>query len=125
MALDLEIQQLVAGARQPPLLASHPVYQYLARRYSLRIEAVQWEPEVLPDEAEWQRLRHVTESFPAQWMLWEKQPALETRRRLEAMGISTLVFDPCANRPEQGDFLEVMQHNVRNLSRAYPQSQAD
>jgi zinc transport system substrate-binding protein len=120
MALDLKIQKLVARKTQQPMLASHPVYQYLARRYTLHIEDMQWEPGVVPGDAEWQRLRYVTESFPAQWMIWEKQPVPEIVRRLDTMNIGTLVFDPCANRPGQGDFLDVMQQNVQNLSEAYP-----
>jgi len=119
MALDQKIQQLVAGKAEQPMLASHPVYQYLVRRYLLHIEALQWEPEVVPADAEWQRLRYATERFPAQWMIWEKQPVAETGRRLDSMSIGTLVFDPCANRPGQGDFLSVMQQNVQNLSKAY------
>jgi len=119
MALDLKIQKLVASKAEQPMLASHPVYQYLARRYLLHIEDVQWEPDVVPGAAEWQRLRYATERFPAQWMIWEKQPVAETGRRLDSMSIGTLVFDPCANRPRQGDFLGVMQQNVRNLSKAY------
>jgi zinc transport system substrate-binding protein len=119
MALDLKIQKRVAGKPAQPMLASHPVYQYLARRYTLHVEDMQWEPDVVPGDAEWQRLRYATESFPAQWMIWEKQPLPEIARRLETMNIGTLVFDPCANRPGQGDFLDVMQQNVRNLSKAY------
>jgi zinc transport system substrate-binding protein len=119
MALDLKIQKLVAGGPQQPILASHPVYHYLARRYMLHLEDMQWEPDSMPEEAEWQRLRLVTERFPAQWMIWEKRPLSEISERLDAMGIATLVFDPTANRPPQGDFLEVMQQNVGNLSRAY------
>jgi len=120
MALDLKIQKRVASKAGQPMLASHPVYQYLARRYTLHIEGLQWEPDVVPGDAEWQRLRYTTESFPAQWMIWEKQPVAEINRRLDTMNIRTLVFDPCANRPGQGDFLDVMQQNVQNLSEAYP-----
>jgi len=120
MALDLEIQKRVASKAGQPMLSSHPLYQYLARRYTLHIEDMQWEPDAVPGDAEWQRLRYVTEGFPAQWMIWEKQPMPEIARRLDAMGIGTLVFDPCANRPRQGDFLDVMQQNVQNLSKAYP-----
>jgi len=58
--------------------------------------------------------------IPALRMVWDKQPLAETLRRLDVMGIGTLVFDPCANRTRQGDFLDVMQHNVENLSTAYP-----
>jgi len=123
MVLDLKIQKLVAGKAEQPMLASHPVYQYLARRYLLHLKELQWEPDAVPGDAEWQRLRYVTEGFPAQWMIWEKQPVPEIAGRLDDMGIGTLVLDPCANRPRQGDFLDVMQHNVQNLSEAYPLSE--
>ena len=119
MALDLELQKTVAGRPGQPMLVSHPVYQYLARRYLLHLEAVQWEPGVVPEDDEWQRLRYVTEDFPAQWMIWEKQPLSKTVTRLDSMGIDVLVFDTCAGRPEQGDFLSVMQQNIRNMKKAW------
>lgn len=40
-------------------------------------------------------------------------------RGLAQMGIGSLVFDPCANRPEQGDFLSVMKTNVAQLRLAF------
>jgi zinc transport system substrate-binding protein len=35
------------------------------------------------------------------------------------MGIESVVFDPCANRPEDGDFLTVMKRNMEELKTAY------
>lgn len=119
MALDLELQKTVAGRPGQPMLASHPVYQYLARRYMLHLEDVQWEPETVPSDDQWQQLRYATEDFIAQWMIWDKQPLAETVTRLDSMGIGVLVFDPCAGRPVQGDFLTVMQQNIQNLKKAY------
>ena len=34
-----------------PLLASHPVYQYAARRYGWNLQAVHWEPDEMPSES--------------------------------------------------------------------------
>jgi len=119
MAMDLEMQRLVAKDPDKPLLASHPVYHYLARRYLLHIEDVHWEPKVMPPEDEWQRLVYATERFPAQWMIWEKPPLPEIGTRLDSLGIDVLVFDPCMNTPQQGDFLAVMTQNLNNLKRAY------
>ena len=121
MALDLELQKTVAGRPGQPMLASHPVYQYLARRYLLHIETVQWEADAVPADAAWQQLRYATENFPARWMIWEKQPLSETVARLASMGIDVLVFDPCAGKPAQGDFLSVMQQNIDNMKKAYPE----
>ena len=48
-------------------------------------------------------------------MIWEDQPLQSSIDRLQTMGIASMVFDPCGNRPEQGDLLSVMQDNVQRL----------
>jgi hypothetical protein len=35
------------------------------------------------------------------------------------MGIGSIVFDPCASAPAQGDFLSVMQNNLAELNRVF------
>ena len=45
-------------------------------------------------------------------MIWEAAPAEATVRRLEALGVRSIVYSPCANAPEQGDFLGVMRRNA-------------
>jgi zinc transport system substrate-binding protein len=119
MALDLEIQQTVAKKPRQLLFASHPLYHYLARRYELHIEDLVWEPDVMPDDQQWQQLRLAQERFPADWMLWEKQPRPEIVQQLDSMGIGIAVFDPCANRPASGDFLSVMHDNIANLKQIF------
>ena len=49
-ALDERLSK--AGRSDPnrPLLASHPVYQYLARRYGLNLRSLHWEPDQAPTE---------------------------------------------------------------------------
>jgi zinc transport system substrate-binding protein len=42
--LDGELKAMTASKPALPLMASHPVYQYLARRYSLNLRSVHWEP---------------------------------------------------------------------------------
>ena len=43
----------------------------------------------------------------------------ESAERLQAIGLDSLVFDPCGNTPDQGDFLNVMRQNVKNLKSAF------
>ena len=50
--LDTELKATVARNPSKPLLASHPIYQYLARRYSLNLRkrhSVEW-PRVASQE---------------------------------------------------------------------------
>ena len=119
LLLDERLESAAARQRSQPLLASHPVYQYLARRYRLNVRSVLWEPEVMPEEAEWQELASILPSHPAAWMLWEADPLHAAVERLQSLGVRSLVFDPCGNRPEEGDFLTVMRGNVDRLLQAF------
>jgi zinc transport system substrate-binding protein len=114
-ALDEDMQAVVSRAPDKPLVASHPVYQYLARRYGLNLKSVMWEPDELPVEQQWQDLSNLLENHPARWMIWEGEPMKKSAERLKEIGVDSLVFDPCGNTPDQGDFLSVMRHNVENL----------
>ncbi len=118
-ALDKRLAAIAATAPSRPLLASHPVYQYLARRYDLNLASVLWEPDAVPTPQQWRELESMLADHPAHRMLWEAQPAQETTDRLRALGVESVVFDPCANRPARGDFLTVMSENAKSLEQAY------
>ncbi len=112
--LDESLQDIFSGNEQP-LLASHPVYQYLSRRYAIDLRSVHFEPDEYPDEKSWRGLKELLAEHPAKRMLWEGQPLEKTRKTLQELGVETLVYDPCGNKPEEGDFLEVMRRNVDQL----------
>ena len=73
----------------------------------------------MPAPAEWEGLQKILASHPAKTMIWESQPNADIAAKLKAMGVDSRVFDPCANRPESGDFLDVMGKNLENLKDAY------
>jgi len=95
-----------------PLLFSHPVYQYLVNRYELNGVEVHWEPDQVPDGHAWDHLEEVLQSHPAKWMVWEGEPLDETVGRLVERGVDSIVFDPCGNRPSEGDYLSIMAANA-------------
>jgi zinc transport system substrate-binding protein len=113
--LDESIESIMKGASDVPLLASHPVYQYFSRRYQLNVRSVLWEPDALPDEAMWKELEEMKREHPAAWMIWEDEPLPESVERLKEIGIQSVVFNPCGNRPDKGDFMTVMKSNIENL----------
>ncbi len=118
-ALDGDLAFAAQGIGDQPVAASHPVYQYLARRYGLKIRSLLWEPEVVPDEATMKDLQELLEKHPAKFMLWEGDPAPESVAKLDAIGVGSVVFDPCGNRPAEGeDFLSVMRGNIDRLAKA-------
>lgn len=118
-ALDRGVQAVVARDPSRPMIASHPVYQYLAKRYGINVKSVHWEPGQVPGAKQWQQLKDLLKGHPTKWMIWEGKPVQETVDKLKSLGIGSLVFDPCGNAPQEGDFMEVMRENVRNLRRAF------
>ncbi len=119
LALDRRIKEIVTNERGQPLVASHPVYDYFARRYGLNIESVFWEPEEFPSAEQWTQLKSIIREHPAKWMIWEGTPNPDSVDQLKSMGVNSLVIDPCANIPDQADFLTVMKQNVENLGIAF------
>ena len=118
-ALDETLAAAVASGPDRPVLASHPVYQYLERRYGLNIESVQWEPSEHPTGSQWREFRRLLSEHPARWMLWEGEPLAETAARLRELGVEPVVFDQSGNAPEEGDYLGVMRANGERFARAY------
>ena len=114
-SLDDRLAAAAAVIDDEPLLFSHPVYQYLIGRYGLNGVEVHWEPDVAPDGHAWGHLEEKLKTHPAKVMLWEGQPLEATVRALQKRGISSLVFDPCGNHPEEGDYLTVMAANAAAL----------
>lgn len=80
-----------------------------------------WEPDEVPSEGQWTALEGILKEHPARWMLWEGQPAEETVERLRGLGVESVVYDPCPNRPSEGDFLSVRKANAQSLSRVVGQ----
>ena len=119
MELDRQLAEVVAADPGKGLLASHPVYQYMARRYDLHLHAVQWEPGEAPTQAMWAELEGLLSDHPATPMLWEGGPLAETAAELRALGVEPIVFDQCGNAPPDGDYLSVMAENVERLRGAY------
>jgi zinc transport system substrate-binding protein len=117
--LDRRMSAAARAAAGHPLLASHPVYQYLARRYRLDLRALTWEPDAMPAEEEWSRLAKLLETHPARIMIWEAAPLPEVTERLRGSAIGTVVFEPCGNAPRDGDFLSVMNRNIAAMETAF------
>ncbi len=116
--LDKELTEIGERLNGQPLLASHPVYQYMKNRYKLNLESVHWEPEDAPTDEQWAKLKEIIENHPAKWMLWEGEPATDTVLKLEKLGIKSIVFSPVANAPETGDFMSIMHENIERLRKA-------
>ncbi len=111
-------EQLMSIAREidgEPLVASHPVYQYWARRYGFNLQSVTLEPDVVPDDRAMGVLKTILADHPAKIMIWEGDPDPRSVELLRTIGVRSVVFDPCGNIPDEGDFLTAMKRNTEAL----------
>ena len=118
-ALDSDFATLFGQLGDEPVMFSHPVYQYLERRYALNGESVHWEPDEPPDDSELLRFAERLVAHPALLMIWEGEPSEQSVGALAEMGVASVAFDPCGNRPEQGDYMSVMRDNVAGMRAAW------
>lgn len=119
-ALDERMKAVGQRMKDQPVVASHPVYQYFARRYGISLQAVLWEPETVPDDKAIAELQSILAKHPAKWMIWEGEPAKESVAKIQALGLQSVVFAPSGNVPDEGDFMTVMQGNVAAMEKAFP-----
>ena len=118
LVLDAQLGEVGADFGDRPVLFSHPVYQYLDEHLGLNGKSVHWEPGEMPTEEMWNELSTLLQSHPAELMIWEGEPLEAVKSRLAGLGIQTVVYNPCGNAPESGDFGSVMLQNLANLQAA-------
>ena len=113
--LDEELAQAFTLRNGRPVIYSHPVYQYLDRRYAINGVSVHWEPDAMPTASEFAELENMSGAI----MIWEAEPLPEVTARLTEMGITSVVFSTCATQPGSGpdadNYLQVMQANIERI----------
>jgi len=115
LSVDTQLAEVFAKLDGQPVLFSHPVYQYLQRRYSINGQSMHWEPDEAPSTPAWIALQQMLAMHAATIMIWEDEPLTPTIKQLSNAGITSVIFETLANRPDQGDYLSVMRSNERRL----------
>ena len=122
LELNDRFEAIAVMAEGATLFASHPAYNYIARRYALPIVNFEFDPgEPLSDEqlAELRLAVDESDGDGRVVLLWESEPLAETVSLLDSeFGVRSVVFSPCETPPESGDYLEVMYNNLDRFDEA-------
>ena len=120
--LDAELKALGSLPEGRHLYASHPAYNYLAKRYGWRIVNLDLDPETMPNDEVFAAVKARLTTQPGTHLLWEATPQPEIAARFEReVGLVSLVVEPCetpATVPQR-DYLERWKINLANLARAF------
>jgi len=121
-ALDEKLKAYQAADKNQPLLASHPAYNYLARRYGWNIKNLDLDPEAMPSDEAFLGIKEVLKRHPAKYLIWETYPteAIADRMRNE-LGLISIEFSPCELLSEDAqnsgaDYISVMRRNLDTIS---------
>lgn len=115
LGLDNAMKEAGQKLSGQPVMASHPIYQYWARRYQINLQSVLWEPDSVPTGEQMNDLKGILANHAAKWFVWEGEPVEESVKQIKALGLTSVVFDPCANTPARGNWLSVMSDNLARL----------
>ncbi|MBX3322576.1 MAG: zinc ABC transporter substrate-binding protein [Phycisphaeraceae bacterium] len=117
--LNASLESLASKMASVIIVASHPSYNYIGRRYGWEVINLGIEPDDVLTSHDWE---HVEEDLAATSdkhliVLWEDEPSEANARGFaQRFGARSVVFRPCESRPERGDYLSVMRENIEALA---------
>lgn len=122
LKLDAMTQDAMRGLEGVAMIATHPRYQYFARRYSLSITSLEWDSDAMPSEGDLADLDRLSTDLDAQILIWEAQPPRDAMELTEALGLQSVVFEPLASRGSRDNLFDAYEQAVSSLSEAASQS---
>lgn len=117
-ALDTAAQEALGGLGEVAMIATHPRYQYFARRYGLSVTSLDWDAGATPDEAQLADLARIAADQGARVLIWEAEPAPEAIAAVEALGLTSVIFAPWAGQTEQDSFASAYSAAVDAIAAA-------
>ena len=117
-ALDAAWKDAAKDYAGRTIYASHPAYNYLAKRYGLAFENLDLDPEEMPDDATFLAIRTKLHQKPGTHIFWEGAPKAEIAKRIrDELGLESIEISPCEMLSDEElqagqDFLTVMRANV-------------
>jgi zinc transport system substrate-binding protein len=114
-ALDAAAQAALADVGDVAMIATHPRYQYLARRYGLSITSLEWEAGATPTPEDLADLQRRVDDTGARVLIWEAAPPDAAIDAVSAMGLRSVVFEPLA-QSVPAPFVDALRASISELA---------
>ncbi|KAJ56361.1 hypothetical protein ACMU_05295 [Actibacterium mucosum KCTC 23349] len=122
MALDATAQDALSSLQGVEMIATHPRYQYFARRYGLSVTSLEWEAGAMPTEDQRAELERLGDELNARILIWEAQPPRAAVEAANELGFQSVVFEPWAGHATHNTFFEAFSYAVSALAKAAKQA---
>lgn len=116
--VDEKANIALGNSQNTSLIATHPRYQYFARRYGLSIRSLEWEAGETPTDSQLQEMATLAAGTGAQILIWEAAPPDDAIAKVADLGLQSVVFPPMAHKPDQVDFPEAFADAIEKLAAA-------
>jgi zinc transport system substrate-binding protein len=116
-ALDATAAEALADLAGVKMIATHPRYQYFARRYGLSIAALEWEAGAIPTDAEIADLQTLVDNSGARVLIWEAEPPEAAFKITSELGLQNVVFPTLAHRFENHTFPEAFADAIAAMAK--------
>ncbi|WP_420863242.1 metal ABC transporter substrate-binding protein [Algirhabdus cladophorae] len=120
-ALDKTAVASLGGLQNIAIIATHPRYQYFARRHGLSIASLEWDAGAMPTQAERADLVTLVDEKNAQILIWEAEPPAAAFAITRELGLHNVVFPPLAHPVEGQTFLQSVETTLTAISGARQQ----
>lgn len=114
-ALDAEITASLGDLEDVAMIATHPRYQYFARRYGLDVTALEWDAGAMPNEEELKTLAARMAKSEARVLIWEAAPPAAGTEAATALGLGNAIFPTLAHPDPDGDMIDSLKDAVASL----------
>ena len=116
--LDAATREALEAAKGVAMIATHPRYQYFARRYALSITSLEWEARAMPTKDEFAELDRLANELGARILFWEAQPPEDAIEIAEGLGLANVVFEPWATEGTQDSYINSFTGAVAGITQA-------
>ena len=113
--LDDDAVAALADLSGVEIIATHPRYQYFARRYGLSISALEWEAGAMPTEAELAELRDMVDVSGASLLIWEAEPPAAALDIASRLGLRNVVFPTLAHPVDGYSYVEAFGKAISDM----------
>ena len=117
--LDELDRGLTACSTDRALLASHPAYNYIAKRYGWNVVNLDLDPAEMPSAEVFGQISKILEDHPAKFLLWESSPEPEIAAKLhDELMLACPVISPCELEGDE-DYLAAMKRNLLTMKEIF------